>query len=101
MKTVWLALAIAGFVLPLTQFVPWSLEHGLNGQQFLAELLANRISRGFAADLLISAATVLILIRTEGRRMRVPHRWAIVLGMFTVGLSFALPLYLYLREDHR
>ena len=51
-RTLYLALCIAGLLLPYSQFVPWVLQHGLNPALFARELFANRIGAFFGMDVL-------------------------------------------------
>ena len=100
-KWVYLALAVIGAVIPMSIFLPWAWENGLAPGAFLAALNANPISRFFAWDLLISGLAALVWISVEARRRPVPHAWLAALGTLCVGVSFGLPLYLYLRERSR
>ena len=97
-KSVYLGLCIVGFVLPYWQFVPWVSAHGLNLALFARELFANRISAFFGMDVLVSAVVLIVFMRIESRRRSIPRRWLPVVGLLLVGVSLALPLFLYLRE---
>jgi len=94
----YLVCCVLGLVLPYSQFVPWLLEHGLNIMLFLRELFANRISAFFAIDVIVSAIVLLWFIQSEGRRLRVGLLWLPTVGTLVVGVSFGLPLFLFLRE---
>ena len=100
-KWVYLVLAVVGAVVPMSIFLPWAWENGLNLTAFLTALNANPISRFFAWDLLISGLAVLAWIGIEARRRPVAHAWIAALGTLCVGVSFGLPLYLFLRERSR
>jgi hypothetical protein len=97
-KNAYLILCILGAVLPYSQFIPWLLENGLNAPLFVHQLFANRISGFFVWDVLISAVVVVGFVRSEGKRSGVPVVWLPILGVLVVGVSFGLPLFLYLRE---
>ncbi len=97
-KNVYLVLCILGAVIPYSQFVPWLLENGFNASLFVHQLFANRISAFFAWDVLISAVVVVGFVRSEGKRSGVQMVWLPILGVLTVGVSFGLPLFLYLHE---
>ena len=97
-KSVYLVLCILGAVLPYSQFVPWLMENGFNASLFVHQLFANRISGFFAWDVLISAVVVVGFVRSEGKRSDVPLVWLPILGVLTIGASFGLPLFLFLRE---
>jgi len=94
----YLVCCVLGLVLPYSQFVPWLLEHGLNITPFLRELFANRISAFFAIDVIVSAIVLLWFVQSEGKRLRVGLLWLPTVGTLVVGVSFGLPLFLFLRE---
>jgi len=94
----YLVCCVLGLLLPYSQFVPWLLEHGLNITLFCRELFANRISSFFAMDVIVSAIVLLWFIQSEGRRLRVGLLWLPTVGTLVVGVSFGLPLFLFLRE---
>jgi len=97
-KNLYLFLCVLGIVLPYSQFIPWILENGLHLGLLIRQLFANRISGFFGLDVLVSSVVVVGFIRTEGHRLGVRRLWLPILGLFTVGVSCALPLFLYLRE---
>jgi hypothetical protein len=98
-KTLYLALCIAGLLLPYSQFVPWVLQHGLNLRLFARELFANRIGAFFGMDVVVSAVALLVFTRIESTRLGIRHRWLALVAVLTVGVSLGLPLFLYLRES--
>jgi hypothetical protein len=98
-KSVYLGLCFVGFVVPYWQFVPWVSTHGLNLALFVRELFANRISAFFGMDVLVSALVLVVFMRIESRRRSIPRRWLPIIGLLLVGVSLALPLFLYLREQ--
>lgn len=97
-KTVYLLLCIVGFAAPYTAFIAWLAEHGPNGRLFVQQLFANRISTFFALDVLVSAVVLLRFSALESRRLQLHSRWVILVATLLVGVSFGLPLFLYLRE---
>jgi hypothetical protein len=97
-KNVYLLLCVLGIAVPYSQFVPWLVQNGLDWRLFFASLAVNRISLFFVADVLVSAVVLLVFIRLESGRVRVRHGWIASLGLCLVGVSFGLPIYLYLRE---
>jgi Terpene cyclase DEP1 len=94
----YLLCCVIGLVLPYSQFVPWLLEHGLDATLFLRELFANRISAFFATDVIVSAIVLLWFIQSEGKHMLVRLLWLPTVGTLVVGVSFGLPLFLFLRQ---
>ena len=101
MRALYLALAVLGAVLPLSQFLPFLGDHGLDLPLFFEQLFANRISAFFGLDVIVSALVVLVLVGTEGPRVGVRHLWVYVLATLSVGVSFGLPLFLFAREGAR
>lgn len=97
-KTVYLLLCFLGIALPYWAFVPWVAENGLNMRLFFEQLFANRISAFFAADVLVSAIVLIRFVRVERVRAPIALWWLPILALLTVGVSLALPLFLYLRE---
>ena len=99
LRHLYLLFAVIGLVLPYSQFVPWLAEHhALNMSIFLRDLFANRISAFFAIDVIVSAVVLLIFIKAEGRKAGVTLLWLPIVGTLLVGVSFALPLFLYFRQ---
>ena len=97
-KNVYLGLCVLGVVLPYWQFLPWAAQNGLNLPLFVRQLFANRIGAFFGMDVLVSAVALLVFVRFENSRTRIPGRWLPLIAVLTVGVSLALPLFLYLRE---
>ncbi|MEO8657935.1 MAG: DUF2834 domain-containing protein [Bryobacteraceae bacterium] len=98
MRTIYAVLCFAGVALPLAQFVPWVSAHGLDMRLFLSDLFVNRISAFFGMDVIVSAIVLIVFIRAESRRLSMAGRWMPVAATLLVGVSFGLPLFLYLRE---
>jgi hypothetical protein len=98
-KTIYLALCLVGAIVPYWQFVPWVLQnHGVNLSLFVRELFANQIGAFFGMDVLVSAFVLIAFMRVESGRLKVRRRWLPVLALLTVGVSLALPMFLYMRE---
>lgn len=89
MKPIYIALAVIGFFLPLSQ-IP-----GMNLDTFFQQAFANRVSTMISFDLLISSLVFWIFLF---RQQAVRHRWAYVAMTLLVGLSFSLPMFLLARE---
>ena len=99
-KHIYLILAIIGFIAPYYFFISFLMAHGLDGQAFLQQLFGTRISTFFAVDLLLSCLVFVRFLRQEARRYTIARWWLYLLALVTVGLSFALPLFLYVRASH-
>ncbi len=98
LKTLYLILCVIGAVLPCWQFVPWVSQNGLNMPLFFHQLFANRISSFFGMDVFVSAAVLVVFVRSESSRLRIAGRWLPVLALLLVGVSLAFPMFLYMRE---
>jgi hypothetical protein len=99
LRHLYLLFAVVGLVLPYSQFVPWLAEHhALNISIFLRDLFANRISAFFAIDVIVSAIVLIVFIGGEGKRLGTRLLWLPTIGTLLVGVSFGLPLFLYLRQ---
>lgn len=98
-KNVYLVLAVLGAALPYSQFIPWVMENGLQPSLLVRQLFANRIGGFFGLDVLVSAVVLVRFVRVEGHRLHMRRLWLPIVGLCTVGVSFALPLFLYLRES--
>lgn len=99
LKTIYLILCGAGVLLPYWQFVPWVAAHGLNLSLFFQQLFANRIGAFFGMDVFVSAVALVVFMRAESARLAFRDaRLLPLLALLTVGVSLALPLFLYIRE---
>jgi hypothetical protein len=99
MKTLYAMLFVIGCVLPLSQFVPWVIEHGVDPGLFVRELFANRISGFFGLDVIVSAVVLLSWIWDERKRRGLRRAWAPALATVLVGVSAGLPLLLFMRRE--
>lgn len=97
-KSIYLALCIAGTVLPYSQLIPFLREHGLDLRLFVEQLFANRIGGFFGMDVVVSSLVLWVLVFVEGRRAGMRNLWAPVAANLAVGVSLGLPLFLYMRE---
>jgi hypothetical protein len=98
-RSIYLALAVLGTALPLYFFIPFLQENGLDAPLFLSALWNNAISRFFAMDVLVSGAVTIGFTLFESRRLGLRRGPWCLLGLL-VGVSLALPLFLWLRQRH-
>lgn len=98
MKFVYLLLCLLGTALPYAAFGPWLAQHGLAFHLLAQQVMATPVAAFAWADVLVSAMTLLVFISHQQRQTPVKHVWLPVAGLLCVGVSLALPLYLYLRE---
>jgi hypothetical protein len=92
MKNAYLLLAVIGAIVPYIFFAGFFAEHGVDITTFLPALFANGAAGGFSADLLITSATFWLYMFT---RKAGPAPWLFIALNLTIGLSCALPAYLY------
>lgn len=97
-KSIYLALAIAGTVLPCWQFIPFLREHGLDLRAFVDQLFSTPVGAFFGMDVIVSSLVLWTFVFVDGRRAGIRHLWAPILANLAVGVSLGLPLFLYLRE---
>ena len=97
-KNLFLILSILGIIIPYTQFVPFTNEFGFDLPRMLDQMFATTISTGIAYDAFFTALVLIIFILIEQKRNPVKLFWIPIVGIFAIGLSFAFPFYLYLRE---
>jgi hypothetical protein len=87
-----------GFVVPYAYFVPFVLANGLNIPLLISQLFANQISAFFGADVIVSSLVLWAFIYQETRNYMIPLWWVCVIANLAVGVSLALPLFLWLRQ---
>jgi hypothetical protein len=97
----YLALCVAGTVLPYSQLIPFVREHGLDLHVFVQQLFSTRISAFFGWDVIVSSIVLWVLVLAEGRREGIRNLWAPIAANLAVGVSLGLPLFLYMRERAR
>ena len=98
LKTIYLGLCVVGFALPYWEFIPWVAANGLNVTMLVQQLFANRISSFFGLDVLVSSVVLVVFMNVESARLKFSARGLPLIALLTVGVSLALPLYLYMRE---
>ena len=97
-KNIYLVLAVIGLVAPYFFLFKFVSANGLNMSMLVQQLFTNDISTFFAVDLLISIVVFWIYMVNEATNVHMKNWWLYILASLTVGLSFALPLFLYFRE---
>ncbi len=95
MKQVYLFAAIVGAVVPYWFFLQHFSIDGLALGAFIAAVFANPAASGFAADLFISSFVFWVYMFRAGPGSPAP--WPFIALNLLVGLSCALPAYLYWR----
>jgi hypothetical protein len=94
-KNIFLTLTIIGFIAPYYFFLQ---IHEFDLNALFQQFTASKMLSGTAMDLLISVIVFWFFMFTEARKFEMKNAWVYLLATFLVGLSFALPLFLYFRE---
>ncbi|MFY0618438.1 MULTISPECIES: DUF2834 domain-containing protein [unclassified Shimia] len=97
LRWVFLGLAIWGAIQPMLYFGPWIAQNGFDLQAMVALWKANDAVTGIYWDLVISAIVLTVWVLTE---VWVRRNWIALLAIpatWLIGVSFGLPLYLFLR----
>lgn len=92
MRSFYLVAAIFGAIIPYIFFIEFFAEAGLDLPAFVAALFANGAAGGFTADILISSAVFWHYMFSQRGG---PKPWLYIALNLTIGLSCALPAYLY------
>ena len=98
LRTLYLVLAIVGAIIPYAFLVQHFSESGFGIGRFVFNLFAFPISGGVTVDLLISSVVFWIAIFDRHKRGVGPVPWIFIVVNLTIGLSCALPAYLYVNE---
>lgn len=97
-RNFYLIAAIIGTILPWLLFGSFFAANGLNIPLFLKSLYANGAAGGFSTDVLISILVFWVWSFRDARQNSISSWWLVIPAGSLVGLSLALPLYLYFRE---
>lgn len=98
LRPFYLVMAVIGTVVPWLLFGYFFVQNGFDVPLFLRSLFANGAAGGFSADVLITIIIFWVWSWRDAARHGVPRWWLVLPASFFVGLSLALPLYLYMRE---
>lgn len=98
-KRLYLVLALLGTVIPWLFFAAFFSSEGADFPLFFRSLFANGAAGGFSADVLVSILVFWIWSYYDAKKHKVRYWWTVLPTSFCVGLSLALPLYLFFRED--
>ncbi len=98
-KIFYLICAVIGTVAPWLFFAGFFAQEGFNIPLFIQSLFVNGAAGGFSVDVLISILVFWVWSYTDAQQNQIKNWWVVLPAGFMVGLSLALPLYLYLRSD--
>ncbi|MGI9303052.1 MAG: DUF2834 domain-containing protein [Gammaproteobacteria bacterium] len=87
-------------VLPWWPFTHWLQDNPFHVLLFLHDAMENGVSAAAWLDLIITYVVLVVFIIVEGRRLAMNRLWLPILGATFIGLSFGLPLFLWMREGY-
>jgi len=93
-----LAFTTVGFVVPYTMGTIFLIDHGLDVGGFFNGFVQSLPAALLAADLSIAFVVFALWAALEGRRIGMRTWWLPIPASALVGLCFAVPLFLLLRE---
>lgn len=93
-----LALTVVGFVVPNAMVAVFVAGHGLDPGGYLGDWFATLPAAQLAADLTIAFLAFVAWTAWDGPRTGVRRWWVVIPASLLVGVCFAVPLYLLLRE---
>ena len=98
MQWLYLVGAILGTILPLSRLIPFLSAHGFDMRLFFQQLFQNNISAFFGFDVIVSSLVLWLFVFSEGQRRGMKNLWFYIVCNLSVGVSLALPLFLFFRE---
>jgi len=98
MKNIYIALAIIGAIVPYIFYVQFIQIEGVNFSLFIMQLFDNKAASGFTADVLLATVVFWFFIFQRTKEPSAPKPLIFFILSCTVGLSCALPAYLYANE---
>ena len=98
MRVVWLALAVWGAIHPMSWFVTWFRDNGIDLAGMVEAWHANAATSGLVWDLTIAAVALTVWIVAECAARRAWLGLIAIPATFGIGVSCGLPLYLFLRS---
>ena len=101
MKNFYLAAAIVGAIVPGVFFAQFIQVNGVDLPAFISALFVNGAAGGFSADLLISSFVFWVFIFQKAKSNTGPQPWLFMALNLGIGLSCALPAYLYAIEARK
>lgn len=98
-KMIYLILAIVGAVVPYLFFIQHFGAAGFGLIDFISALFVNSATSGFTSDLVISSLVFWIFMYQRRSSGKGPNPAFFILLNLAIGLSCALPAYLYVTAN--
>jgi len=98
LRVIYLVLAIVGAIMPMRYFIRWFEENSYSMAAMIDAWHVNDATRGLVWDLTVAAIALTVFIIAEVATRR--DYWLLICipAIYGVGVSFGLPLYLFLRS---
>ena len=93
-----LLLTVVGFLVPNAMVVVFVAEHGVDIGRYLGDWFETLPAAQLVADLTIAFLAFVAWTAWDGPRSGVRRWWVTIPASLLVGVCFAIPLYLLLRE---
>ena len=100
-KMFYLIAAIVGTVLPWIPFWPFLVQESFSPYSVIQALYANGAASGLTNDFFISCVVFWVFVFTDAKRLSLRSWWFVMPAAPLIGLSMALPTYLFIREHQR
>ena len=97
-KMIFLVSAILGFLIPYYYFIGFLFDEGINSEMMFNQIFESRMAAFFTWDVIISSIACIAFIIYESKRLKIEHFWVYILFNLLVGVSLALPAFLYKRQ---
>lgn len=98
-RIVYLALAIIGAIVPYMFFIQHFGAAGFGLMDFISALFVNSATSGFTSDLVISSLVFWMAMYQRRGQGKGPNPAFFILLNLAIGLSCALPAYLYVTAN--
>jgi len=98
MKKLYLLLTVIGAIVPYFFFFQFIQAEGINISAFVSALFVNGAAGGFTADVLLSSFIFWLFMFKQVKESNGPKPYLFIVLNLAIGLSCALPAYLYARE---
>ena len=108
-QSLYLVLAIVGLFWAWSHGLPWTITWFVEGSNpanvplffyefFNSAYIASPTAAFLTVDLLGAWFTFLVFVLPEAKRLKMPYGWVYFLVACTLGVCFAMPLFLFFRE---
>jgi hypothetical protein len=93
-----LGLAVVGFVVPNTMVAIFCAQHGLDLGAYFSHWHESLPAAQLVADVALAGVAFAVWARWEARALEIQAWWIIFPAGLLVGVCFAVPLFLLMRE---